>query len=150
MDDEAAITQLMARYTHAADDLRNEDFANCFAPDGSLTLVKTAVHPREKILEFSKKGTPPERPAGRRAFMHLTLSSAIDVTGETSATGLSDVMVLMIGDGIQIISVGRFHDVFVKLDGQWFFKERVAKMEYPETGGEPLDAIAQAVMNGDD
>jgi hypothetical protein len=149
MDDEAAISQLLARYTHAADDLRNDDFANLFAPDGSLTLVKTAVHPREKIREFSRRGTPPNRPVGRRAFMHLTLSSAIEVTSETSATGVSDAMVLMIGEGISIISVGRFHDVYVKLDGQWFFKERVAKMEYPETGGEPLDAIAQAVMNGE-
>jgi SnoaL-like domain len=148
VDDDAAINQLLARYTHASDDLRTDDFVDLFAPDGSLTLVSVAVHPREKIREFCTKASPGP-PGPRRAFMHLTLSSLIDITSESSAKAVSDAVVLAVGmgDGVSIIGVGRYHDVLVKLDGRWFFKERVAKMEYPETGGEPLDEVARAVMS---
>lgn len=150
MTDEEAIRQLIARYAHSADAGRIEDLADLFAPEGAIQHYGVRIEPRDKILEFTRrrsKGIDPEAVKGRGK--HLCLGSIITVEGDT-ATGESDIVALArFPTGWQIVGAGLYHDIFIKRDGRWFFKERVSTLYQNEEGevyARDSDATARAVM----
>jgi uncharacterized protein (TIGR02246 family) len=112
--DRVEMTQLVARYNHAADAGDAEAFADTFTPDGV----------------FKKDGAP--EVVGRDALVamvrarvpgnarHWTLNLVIDGEGER-ATMLADFALLREN---RIELSGRYRNELVKLDGAWKFARR--------------------------
>ena len=150
MTDEEAIRQVISRYAHTADAGKIEALADLFAPDGAIQHYGVKIQPRDKIIAFTRlrsRGIDPEAMKGRAK--HLCLGSIIEVEGDT-ATAESDVVALaLLPTGWQVIAAGLYNDIFVKLDGRWYFKERVSTLYQTEDGSayaRDSDATARFVM----
>ena len=139
MTDEEAIRQLISRYAHSADAGEIESLADLFAPEGAIQHYGVRIEPREKILEFTRrrrKGIDVAAIKGRGK--HLCLGSIITVDGD-HATGESDIVALArMPTGWQIMGAGLYHDVYIKRDGRWWFKERVSELYQNDDGDDQV------------
>ena len=117
-EDRAAIRDLLARYCHTFDTGDADGVADLFTEDGVFDPGVPGFEPvegREVIRGFV--GTVP---AGM--VHHLTTDAAYDVDGDV-ATGIASFMAVAKG---AFVTVGRYHDDLVRVDGAWRIRRRVA------------------------
>ena len=128
---EQACTRLQTRYGTLAD-RQDPKFRELFAPDASITLPE---YPTFTGLDAIMDGQTQWRASGI-LMRHVVTNSAIDVIDERNATGICYLMVFYGGahdpeEGevrpTVPISLGEFHDRFVKIGEAWLFKSRVLK-----------------------
>lgn len=141
---EAACTRLQQRYGTLAD-RQDPKFRELFAPDASITLPEYAP--------FAGVGAIMDGQAqwreSRVLMRHVTTNSTIEVQDDRHASGICYLMVFSGGpqanSGGEVaptvpISLGEFHDRFVKIDDKWVFQARVLKRIFRGT------APAQATL----
>jgi hypothetical protein len=132
MDDESAIRSLLARYCELYDDGDLEGYAALFAhgsirSPGGVTHTGTAAvlaHQRANCIMYSD-GTP------RTSHAVSNVNVSVEVAGDgRSATARCSFTVFQATGGfpLQPISAGRYLDVLQKIDGVWWFAERIALM----------------------
>lgn len=123
MTDHDEIRNLFATYAHLFDDGRYEEWAELFRYGAFTFMGRRLVGPRE-ILDFMVPIS-----AGK-AVLHLNFNVAIHVDGDV-ARAKSDV-VTAVGDAAGVLRLdhaqgarGRYDDVLRRIDGRWWFAERV-------------------------
>ncbi len=149
MSDYDAIRNLLASYSHYADDEDYEAYAGNYTEDGALVESGIVITPRAKIRELARRAAEMSaqapKPSGSK---HLQMNSAIQVNGDT-ATALSDLLVIRLDpeNGWQIRGSGRYSDRLVKEKGRWRFKRREVTW-YKNFGLDPLHPEHEAVLVG--
>jgi hypothetical protein len=122
--DRNEIRNLMARYSLASDCGRHHDLAQTFAEDGTLCFSGQATTGRAEIVtRLTQRG--PRNAALTLTRHHLT-TSLIEVEGER-ATGKTYFQVVT---NIGLDHCGVYVDEFVKLDGNWYFARREARVDW--------------------
>lgn len=132
------IHELQSRYALAHDLTDPELYAAVFTEDAELhgtgrllakgreALHAVGVNDRKRFNAGAADG---ERSFG--ALRHVITNSVIDLTGETSATGVCYVMTVVVrpGGGPEILSLGRYEDEYRKADGAWLIAKREIVMD---------------------
>lgn len=128
---EAACIRLQTRYGTLAD-RQDPKFRELFAPDAAITLPE---YPTFAGLDAVMAGQAQWRASGI-LMRHVVTNSTIDVVDEKNATGICYLTVFYGGEHdpekgeirpTMPISLGEFHDRFVKIGETWLFKTRVLK-----------------------
>jgi 3-phenylpropionate/cinnamic acid dioxygenase small subunit len=124
MSDADEIRNLIASYSHAADDQRFDDYGACFAVDGEF-VVNDLTMPQSKLASlarsYAEQTAKMPQPTGTR---HLVINSKIEVSGD-KASAVSDFLGLGLSpEGWSISGVGRYTDEFVRRGGRWLIKKR--------------------------
>lgn len=127
--DKEEIQQVLLDYGRHLDDRDFGAYSRLFAKDG------------EWVGGFGKVATP----AGIQAFMeknmgtgpntaknyHLLSNFVISVNGDTATAWSRWAFVVPGAQGAAIAQAGRYDDTFVREDGRWKFKRRVASNDTP-------------------
>lgn len=134
--DELAIRDLSARFNHLADERRNEELAETFAPDGVFETRGERFEGRTAIvayLDAQKEGVPVDIGFGATGHLgstvHVTTDNLITVDGD-NATQLSYTTVFfpappdVVANGLLIVTE-RFEDNLARTGTGWLFTERV-------------------------
>jgi len=125
---EAACIRLQQRYGTLAD-RQDPKFRALFSPDAVITLPD---YPPFAGLGAIMQGQADWKTSGA-VMHHICTNHTIDVAGADRAMGICYLMVfratepsLAAGSPYPIgpISVGEFHDEFVRVEGRWLFKSR--------------------------
>lgn len=125
---EAACIRLQQRYGTLAD-RQDPKFRDLFAEDAIITLPE---YPPFAGIETIMQGQAEWR-AGAILMRHVCTNFTIEVQDEGRAQGLCYLMVFYGGEQpadahevvpITPVSLGEFHDTFVKSDGRWVFESR--------------------------
>lgn len=122
-----ALRTLAFAYNRAADSGDIEGLVRLFHPKGIMDSGVIRAVPQEfarKFVRWVEKNTV--------ALSHTICSSCFDVTGD-EATGEVAVLALCqmnaAQNGMRVITVGRYHDRYIRQSGRWLFRERVFKPE---------------------
>jgi len=139
--DRTLIRELMDRYGLVHDSGTPEQYADLFTVDGEIAVAPGAppvVKGREALLAQARRdherfGNEPA-PGGKTTSImrHLISNAQITLTGKDSATGTCYVTtVVKKGDiGPAILSISRYVDRYVKVDGQWRIQHREIALEF--------------------
>ena len=123
-EDKEQIAQLLIDYGRHLDSRDLAAYASLFATDGEWVGGFGTVKGRSEIRAFMEKslGTGPNR----NNSYHIMSNFAITVKGDT-ATAWSRWTFVTPGErGATIAQAGRYDDTFVRENGAWKFKKRVA------------------------
>ena len=124
LEDKEQIAQLLIDYGRHLDGRDLAAYAALFATDGEWVGGFGKVAGRANIQAFMEKslGTGPNRGGSH----HIMSNFVITVKGDT-ATAWSRWTFVTPGDrGAAIAQAGRYDDTFVRENGAWKFKRRVA------------------------
>jgi len=139
--DRTLIRELMDRYGLVHDSGTPEEYADLFTADGEIAVAPGApavVKGREGLLAQARRdherfGNEPA-PGGKTTSImrHLISNAQITLTGKNTATGTCYVTtVVKKGDiGPAILSISRYVDRYVKVDGQWHIQHREIALEF--------------------
>jgi hypothetical protein len=118
-DDIVAINTLYARYNHAIDHGRHDEFAATFTAEGSLDAAGSQTVGQEALVGFSE-GVQ----AGMPGIRHLVTNILLDGGGDT-ASGAAYLSVNIPGEeGRVVILTGVYEDQLSRVDGSWLFVSR--------------------------
>jgi uncharacterized protein (TIGR02246 family) len=122
-DDKFAIYDVLARYSRALDTGDYEGYAALFAPDGEVEISGDRYKGREAIAAYIKRLTDrPEWPGYRH---HNTQIMFEDGDGQRCKVSCYSMIMFRRRDGsVESRQQGFYRDVFVKLEGVWYFAER--------------------------
>ncbi len=122
-DDRHEIRDLIARYGIYWDSNQHAAFAGLFTVDAEFGFAgRKPAAGRDAIETFSAKIDHGE-------VHHFTTNETIDIQ-DGHATSESSFFVT--GDKpTTITSTGRYRDELVKVDGRWYFKQRLVTMDQP-------------------
>jgi hypothetical protein len=119
------IRNLIASYSHTADDKRFEAYAENFAADGVLVeggkeIPSSAMVKLQQIYSRAQDAMP--QPRGTK---HLQMNTVLHVEGDR-ARAVTDLLSIRLAPetGWVIGGTGRYEDEIVKQNGRWLFKRR--------------------------
>jgi uncharacterized protein (TIGR02246 family) len=116
--DRLEILDLYGRYGIAFDDGDAEKWAECFTPDGRMTVVGMLdLSGREQLAEFARG----LHASGQATSRHHFTTIAVDPVGEGAA---GRAYALMLSGG-QVVAGMSYVDELVKDDGAWRFASRM-------------------------
>jgi hypothetical protein len=122
-DDKFAIYDVLARYSRALDTADHDGYAALFAPDGLVEISGEAFRGREAIAAYIKRLCSREGWAGIRH--HNTQIMFEDGDGQRCKVSCYSMIMFRNRDGsVECRQQGFYRDVFVQLDGLWYFGER--------------------------
>jgi hypothetical protein len=109
-------------------------YSSLFAKDGEWSGGMGTVQTPAGIKAFMEKNIP-GKPGGT---YHLLTNFVIDVHGDTATAWSRWAFVTPGPENKAVISQsGHYDDTFVRENGKWKFKRRVAKNDIPATGPPP-------------
>ncbi len=119
VEDQLAIQQLYARYNHAIDFGRAEEWANCFTADGVFSSGAAGEYTgRDALTEFAKGFS--SRIKGR----HWTNNLVLEADGD-GARGSCYLQLLRLGGESPVIMLtGVYEDALVRTPEGWKFSRR--------------------------
>ena len=127
MSDRDEILNLMAKYCHLYDDGKLEDWVQLFT-HGAYTFMKKRFAGIQEIGDWIIPTSV------RRGTRHVVFNVFIEIDGDR-ATAVSDFITVP-RDATRTFKVdspeavwGRYDDVFVRIDGTWWFSERVVTVD---------------------
>jgi ketosteroid isomerase-like protein len=122
---EAAIRQLQARYTDAVWRQDADSFARCFAEDGEWRISGMVLKGRPQIAETIA------RILENFTRVLITFRTPLLEVGDGVASGRTYIDERCgWKNGNTNISIGRYYERFVELDGEWLFKWRLFELHY--------------------
>lgn len=123
------IRNLIARYSHYADDNDPEGYRSVYAKDGELVEHGMPI-PADRlpvlVAAYKRLIEEQAQPYGEK---HLQMNTAIEVDGD-KATAVTDLLmvVLRADSGWSIGGSGRYNDELIKENGHWRIKRRVVTL----------------------
>jgi 3-phenylpropionate/cinnamic acid dioxygenase small subunit len=136
IEDEKQIRDVMVQYGQYLDVLDLASYAQLFAKEGEwsgllseYTTIKGPENIRAAMEKaFAERTYDPQRITN----LHLISNIKIDVDGDR-ATGYSRWTVLSRNesDAPHVRVSGRYEDVFIREEGRWKFRSRIARREIP-------------------
>jgi hypothetical protein len=142
--DRAAITQVVQDWGLARDDGRWEQLRTCYTPDAVMHTT-WFVGPAAEFIERSMAAAQ----AGARV-QHFIGAATITLNGDKAVAETRMILQARARlDGIEVDATcwGRFHDRFVKRDGQWRILKRVPVYEKDRL--DPVDPAARLTLDAD-
>lgn len=132
MSDYDEIRNLIASYSHYADDQDVDAYASNYTADGELIESGISITPRSRIRELARRAREltaslPEPKGGK----HLQMNSKIDLHGDRASV-VTDLLTIQVdsGKGWFIRGSGRYYDQMVKEDGHWRIKRREVRWHH--------------------
>ena len=125
-----AIEELIARYNHAIDSLRMDDWLDCWTEDavmdgiGQFLVGKTAI---KVFADGYAQNFASKMPGGR----HFTVNIVSNVVGDAATSHSYLQLWSTQAKGPQMAFTGVYQDVLVKQDGRWRFKGRKMTQDKP-------------------
>ncbi len=144
MDTEARleITSLMGRYANAIDYGEQASWVETFTEDGLFQVfVQDAATPvitargHAELTNFVQGNAANSQ---KNESMSLHLFGAIEIVEEQTDEIRLRTRALLgatSGDGPAVTSIGTYHDVARRVQGEWRFAERVLRMDRAEIAG---------------
>ncbi len=123
MEDQLAIRALNDTYCDAVFLRDPVQWGSTWAPDAHWDLMGTMVDGREAIVTLWSAAM-----GGFKFVAFFCQIAAIEVDGDTATGRVFTHEELEMNDGTERKPVGRYDDSYVRVDGQWLFKERVFKV----------------------
>ena len=123
-----AIRELVASYAHLADSGRFEELLALFTEDGVLHGGDAPeAHGRDAIQGFLTGAGADLKSVTRAAFIrHHVSNLRIDVVAPDEARGVAYFLVVT-ERGLD--HWGRYRDVYTRIEGQWLFRHRRARLD---------------------
>jgi len=137
VSDYEAIRRLIALYGQLLDSRRFAEWGELFAPDASFAFWGRTLSGRDEIVR-EIGGMQPPAPG-----KHVVLQPVIDLDDATHARAWTDLSAFATTKrGIEIVTIGRYHDRLVKQDERWHIAARALVMggEAPPPGFDPPPA----------
>ena len=133
LEDKEQIAQLLIDYGRHLDSRDLAAYASLFATDGEWVGGFGTVKGRSEIKAFMEKslGTGPNR---NNSF-HIMSNFVITVKGETATAWSRWTFVTPGANGATVAQAGRYDDTFVRENGVWKFKKRVASNDTAPPAG---------------
>jgi uncharacterized protein (TIGR02246 family) len=126
MPNRSEIENLLARYAWAFDQDEMGVFGACFAPDAEFAFAGETWKGRDEIRERCAENRTRWRVRGQQP-RHLVTNVEIEEATDDRATVRSYIMVMAVdGEGATTSSIGRYHDVLTRADGEWRIQHREA------------------------
>ena len=121
VEDQLAIQQLAARYSHAIDSGDGPAYADTFVADGVLDAGALQVEGSRALEQFADQFSN-----SVRAPRHVATNLVIDGAGEQATMKAYVQLFAMIGDPPrhQVTASGTYVDTLTKADGTWRFIRR--------------------------
>jgi hypothetical protein len=118
--DQLEIQQLLARYTHAADQKTPYVMRDIFVENGrfSIDMLEVDVNGLDDIVGYFE-----QRRAEGQNLRHITSNFVIDIAGDT-ATAQSYLTLMVPGEKPEILALARYLDTLCKTSEGWRIKER--------------------------
>ncbi|MDA0350761.1 MAG: nuclear transport factor 2 family protein [Chloroflexi bacterium] len=144
MDTEArlALTSLMGRYANAIDHGEQASWVATFTEDGLFQVfvqdAETPVITSRGHAELAQFVAGNAANSAKNGSMSLHLFGAIEVVEEQADELRLRTRALLgatNGDGSAVTTIGTYHDVARRVNGEWRFAERVLKMDRAEIAG---------------
>lgn len=119
------IQQLHARFTDAAWRQDADDFSGCFAPHGEWKIAGVRFVGRERIVEAcgSLLGKC-------QRIQLLSTPPLLEVDGDHALGRLHMVEFAKMADGSAAMTIGIYHDRYVRLEDRWYFASRFWSLQY--------------------
>jgi uncharacterized protein (TIGR02246 family) len=132
LEDKEQIAQLLVDYGRHLDGRDLRGYAALFAADGEWVGGFGTVKGRAQIQAFMEKslGSGPNRGGS----YHIMSNFAIAVSGDTATAWSRWTFVVPAERGAAISQAGRYDDTFVRENGAWKFKRRVASNDTAPPG----------------
>ena len=127
VQDRLALRELIARYCLAIDDRDLATLSGLFAPDAFFGSADRAMGAtgREAVLRQFEA-----RYAAMGASNHVNHDQVLEFDGPGRARGRVSLHAEVWRNGKAMITAIRYLDRYVKLDGRWYFAERLLSMMY--------------------
>lgn len=127
MSNDQQIQNLIAKYTHYVDQARFDKVGDLFA-NGKIISPGTMMEGKEAVVSQLSK-TLQAYADGTLRTAHLTTNTVLDILEDKNeAIAVSYLTILQAdterGLSLQPIAVGRYHDTFKRVDGNWEFSVR--------------------------
>jgi hypothetical protein len=127
MSNEQQILNLISQYTHYVDQAKFDKVGELFsngkiiAPNSVMEGKDGVAKQLEKNLQVYTDGTP------RTA--HVTTNTVLDIQEDTNEATAVSYLTIFQQDAerdfpLQPIAIGRYHDLFKRTDGKWYFSIR--------------------------
>ncbi|HEY8490179.1 MAG TPA: nuclear transport factor 2 family protein [Dehalococcoidia bacterium] len=124
-EDVLAIRELTARYNHAIDEGRAEDWAATFVEDGVFEpSAGGRFEGRAALVEFARGFS------SRFKVRHCTTDAVVEVDGDR-ATQTCYLILLDRADGVKIRASGVYHDTLTRTPDGWRFTHRRVEIDAP-------------------
>ena len=123
-EDRFAITELMARYNHAADFGDAAGFADTFTEDALFEGSASTARGREELMQVIRN-SPPDRPS-----RHWNNNALIDGDGD-DATAKVYLLRISVDGAPQLLASAVYHDTLRRVDGEWKFSHRKVHVDTP-------------------
>jgi hypothetical protein len=132
VEDELAIQRIIFDYSTFLDSRDWANYVDLFAPDGEWENVEGSYKGREAILAMlgGPNGGSSEPPS-RVTHYHSNSNWRIDIDGDHATAVSRYLFVLRRDDRPMSALAGLYRDEFVRLDGQWKIRRRVAEELIP-------------------
>lgn len=127
MSNEQQINNLIARYTHYVDQAKFDKVGDLFA-NGKIKSPGTVMEGKDGVVSQLSKNLQVYADGTLRTA-HLTTNTVLDIQEDANeATAVSYLTILQAdaerGLSLQPIAVGRYHDTFKRVNGNWEFSVR--------------------------
>lgn len=137
LSDYEGARQLLSRYCFALDQGRLDELSPLFHRDAafSVSFESEQQHTGRDTIQAWYAQFYQARPGQFRHTRHKIYEPLLTITGDTAtASTYFDADSLGPDGNVRVIS-GRYNDVMIKEEGQWFFKERMITVLYHYSPG---------------
>jgi ketosteroid isomerase-like protein len=117
--DEEAIRNLIGLHSQLTDDGAYEQRVELYTEDGVFIMGDATSSGREELTAAFAATSAPER-RGK----HITANTVMEIDGDTAGVRTDFFFLLPSPDGLKPLAAGRYVDTFVKVGGQWRYRER--------------------------
>jgi len=138
LNDYEGARQVLSRYCYALDSGRLEDLSPLFHRDAvfSVSFEHGHKHSGRDTIHAWYQRFFQQRPGEYRYMRHKIYEPLMTVNGDTAtSSAYFDADSVEAGGSIRVVA-GRYDDVLVKEQGQWFFKERTITAFYRYSPGQ--------------
>jgi ketosteroid isomerase-like protein len=138
MNDYEGARRVLSRYCYALDSGRLEDLGPLFHPEAvfSVSFENGQKHSGRDTIQAWYQRFFQHRPDAYRYMRHKIYEPLMTVTGDTATSSTYFDADSVDADGSIRVVAGRYDDVLVKEQGQWFFKERAITAFYRYSPGQ--------------
>ena len=119
-EDREKVRELYARFCHAIDEGRYEEWVNTYTPDGVFDSPVVGRHAgREGLLKFTRDLAASDM--GNVKQRHLVTNLILSLEADRG-TGLCNLTVYVTRDGVTtLLLIGGYRTQLRKIDGEWYF-----------------------------
>jgi uncharacterized protein (TIGR02246 family) len=137
---ECAIRQLHARFQDAVWRKDAEAFANCFTIDGEWKIAALHIRGRTEIQDLIGKLL-----GGCERVRIILGIPLLEVASGTATSRVDVTEMAKLKDGTSALTLGRYYDRYIEMDGRWLFSWRHFGLHYRG----PLDLSAAFIDSPD-